>query len=176
MLGLEIPRQSQAVSLSWVLLVLDLGPLSKRYGGWDSTRPAVAYLKEFRKWWSMSPDQLWMAWAIPMEKLLLTAVYWVWWSLRGSPGQGKQCDPGWWSLRYGTHLLAVWLCPPFYLGERCPPALTLMPDTSVPPCMSMVSFKLLPQCWSSQGMSLSKFVCGFFKRNCLRPPKFLPPT
>ena len=27
------------------------------------------------------------------------------------------------------------LCLPFCLGEGCPAALTLMPDTSVPPCM-----------------------------------------
>ena len=27
--------------------------------------------------------------------------------LRESPGWGKQCEPGWWSLRYGSHLLAL---------------------------------------------------------------------
>ena len=26
------------------------------------------------------------------------------------PGWGKQCEPDWWSLRYGIHLLALWLC------------------------------------------------------------------
>ena len=31
MLVLEIPKQRQAVSLGWLLLVPDLGPLSKRY-------------------------------------------------------------------------------------------------------------------------------------------------
>ena len=48
-----------------------------------------------------------------------------------------------------------------------------MPDTSVPPCMLLVTFKLLPQCWNSDGVSLSKFMCGFFKRDCLGLQKFL---
>ena len=30
--------------------------------------------------------------------------------------------------------------------------------------------------WSLEGESLSKSVCGFFKRNCLGPQLFLPPT
>ena len=37
-----------------------------------------------------------------------------------------------------------------------------MPDTSGSPCMPLVPFKLLPQCWSSEGMSLSKYMCGPF--------------
>ena len=36
------------------------------------------------------------------------------------------------------------------------PLLTLMPDTSVSPCMPLVTFNLLYQCWSSEGMSLSR--------------------
>ena len=68
------------------------------------------------------------------------------------------------------------LCPPFCLGESCPPALTLTPDTSVPPPMSLVPFKLLPQCWSSEGVSLSKSMCMMFKRNCLVLQNFLPPN
>ena len=36
------------------------------------------------------------------------------------------------------------LCLPFCLRENCPPALTLMPHTAVPPCMPLVYFKLLP--------------------------------
>ena len=46
--------------------------------------------------------------------------------------------------------------PPFCLGESCPPALALIPDTLVPPCMPLVLFKLLSLCWSSEGVSLSK--------------------
>ena len=37
MLGLEIPRRSQAVNVDSLLLVLGLGPLSKRYEGWGLT-------------------------------------------------------------------------------------------------------------------------------------------
>ena len=36
------------------------------------------------------------------------------------------------------------------------PLLTLMPDTSVSPCMPLVPFKLLPQWWSSERVSLSR--------------------
>ena len=68
------------------------------------------------------------------------------------------------------------LCPPFCLRESYPPALALMPDTLVFPCMPLVPFKLLPQCWSSEGVSLSKSLYGFFKRNCLGLQKFLPLT
>ena len=99
-------------------------------------------------------------------------------------------------LRYSTGLLALWLCEakvqkrdngfclPLRLKESCPLALALMPDTSVPPCMPLVPLKLLPQCWSSEGVSLSKSVCGFFKRNfldsrsffhCFNPCWFLQP-
>ena len=65
------------------------------------------------------------------------------------------------------------LCLPFCLGESCPPALALMPDTSVHSCMSLVPFKLLPWFWSTEGMSLSKSMYGFFKRNYLELQKLL---
>ena len=42
--GLEIPRGSQAVNLGWLLLVLGLEPLSKRFRGGGSLRLAVACL------------------------------------------------------------------------------------------------------------------------------------
>ena len=35
---------------------------------------------------------------------------------------------------------------PFCLRKSCPPVLTLMPGPSVPPCIPLVCFKLLPQC------------------------------
>ena len=63
------------------------------------------------------------------------------------------------------------LCPPF-----CPPALTLMPYASASPSMPLVPLKLLFCCWSSEGVSMNKFLHGFFKRNCLGLEKFLPPT
>ena len=36
------------------------------------------------------------------------------------------------------------------------PLLAWMPDTSVLPFMTLVLFKLLPQCWSSKEVSLSR--------------------
>ena len=36
------------------------------------------------------------------------------------------------------------------------PLLAWMLDTSVPPYMLLVRFKLFPQCWSSEGVSLSR--------------------
>ena len=44
------------------------------------------------------------------------------------------------------------------LRENCPPVLSLMPDTSVPPCLPLMPFKLLPWCWSSEGVSVSSCV------------------
>ena len=51
-----------------------------------------------------------------------------------------------------------------------------MLDSSVLPSLPLVPFELLSRCWSSQGVSLNKFVWGFFKRNYLGPQKFLSPT
>ena len=51
-----------------------------------------------------------------------------------------------------------------------------MPDTSVPPCMPLVPFKIPPWCWSSEGVSLNKLVCEFFKRDCLGLQKILLPN
>ena len=39
------------------------------------------------------------------------------------------------------------------------PLLTPMPDTSASPCMLLMLFKLPPRCWSSEGLSLSRWVC-----------------
>ena len=66
--------------------------------------------------------------------------------------------------------------PTFLSGRSCLPALALMPTTSVPPSMPLVPFKLLLWCWNSEGVSLGKFMCGFFKSNCLELQKFLLPT
>ena len=71
------------------------------------------------------------------------------------------------------HLPAGSVALPSPVGKKMPPALTLLPDTSVPPCMPLVPSKLLPWCWSSEGVSLSKSMCGFFKRNCLGSQQFL---
>ena len=87
-----------------------------------------------------------------------------------------------------TCLLVLWLCegrvqkrsnglcPLFCLGESCSPALVLMPDTSFPSCMSLVPFKPLPWCWSSEGVRLSKSIFESLERNCLGIQQFLPLT
>ena len=85
-------------------------------------------------------------------------------------------EPGWYNLRYGTCLLALWLWTSFSLRESCPSAIALMPDTSVLLFTQLVPLMLLPQCWSSGGVNLIKSLYGFFKRNCLGLQKFLPPT
>ena len=60
------------------------------------------------------------------------------------------------------------------------PVLTLIANNSVLPCMSLVTFKLLPQCWSSEWVSLSNSMCEPFNRNiwgsrslCLIQPQSL---
>ena len=60
-----------------------------------------------------------------------------------------------------------WPLPALLSRTKLPPALTPMPDPSIPCCMSLVPFKLLPQCRSSERLRTSKSVCGPFKRNCL---------
>ena len=42
-----------------------------------------------------------------------------------------------------------------------------MSDNSIPFRMSLVPFKMLPQCWSSEGVSLSKYMHGPFRRDSL---------
>ena len=45
------------------------------------------------------------------------------------------------------------------------PSHTLMPGSSVPSCMSLGPFELLPKQWSSERVSLSKSMHGLLKRN-----------
>ena len=101
-------------------------------------------------------------------------------SLRESPGQGK-----WWSQVDGVSDTVPIPCASverktqknndglcqfyqqFCLGEHCHPALSLLLDISVPPCMPLVPFKLLPWCWNSEGVSLSESMHVPFKGNYL---------
>ena len=60
------------------------------------------------------------------------------------------------------------LCLHFCLEETCPPQFSpVILNNSVPPHMPQVPFNLLPQPWSSEGLSPSKSMQGHFKRNCL---------
>ena len=97
---------------------------------------------------------------------------WGGWSLRGSLRQGRQCYRLMESQLWGGGVQKRDNGLPFCLGEDCPPPFSLMPDTSVSPSMPLVPFKLLPHCWSSEGMSQIKSMSGFFKRNCLGFQKF----
>ena len=49
-------------------------------------------------------------------------------------------------------------------------------DTSVSPCTTLLPFNFLPQCWSSEGVSLNKLMYVFLKGNCLGLQNFLPLT
>ena len=53
--------------------------------------------------------------------------------------------------------------------KAAPPALTLIPDTSVLPCMSLVPFEVLPQSWGSEGVSPSKPMHRRYERNAWTP-------
>ena len=52
--------------------------------------------------------------------------------------------------------LAYLLCGREGSAKEQWPLLALMPNTSVYPCIPLVSFKLPPWCWSSEGVSLSR--------------------
>ena len=61
----------------------------------------------------------------------------------------------------------VHLCQHFCLAESCPLALALLPKNSIPPCVSLMPFKFLPQHQNSERVSLSKSMHRPFKRNYL---------
>ena len=52
------------------------------------------------------------------------------------------------------------------------PLLALMPDNSVSQCIPLVPFKLLPWCWSSEVVSLSKCMCGSLRGTAWGPNSF----
>ena len=65
---------------------------------------------------------------------------------------------------------------PFLSERKLSPSSYFDTRYSVAPCMPLVPFKLPFQCWSLEGMSQSKSVCGFFKRNCVGLQEVLPLT
>ena len=65
----------------------------------------------------------------------------------------------------------------FLSGRELSPILALMPDTSVPPCMPLLSFELLPWwCWNSEGVHMSKFGMGPLRGTTKGVPQFFSPT
>ena len=66
-----------------------------------------------------------------------------------------------------------WHVLPLLSGRKLLPSSCLILDNSVPPCMSLMPFNLLPACWNSEGVSPSKSVYGTFKRNCQGVQQFL---
>ena len=69
-----------------------------------------------------------------------------------------------------------WPLPTFLSGRKLSSSSCLDADTSVFSHMPLLPVMLLPRCWRSEGVSLSKSVCGFFQKNCLRLQKSLPLT
>ena len=52
-----------------------------------------------------------------------------------------------------------------FVGEKdAPPTLVPEPENSLPLLMSLITFKLLSQCWSSELVSSGKSMGGPFKR------------
>ena len=107
---------------------------------------------------------------------------WVRQDLWDSPGWGKECEPGWWRLRYGA--TALWLC----VGEGSEEVQWLLSAvlsgrTLSPSCrpharhfssslyVSGAAQAAFTPHWSSGGVNPSKFVCWPFKRNFLELQK-----
>ena len=64
--------------------------------------------------------------------------------------------------------------PEFCPGRSCPPALAPDASTSVPPHMPLVPFKVLPWCWSPEGVSWSKSMCRALQKEMHENPFLLP--
>ena len=47
--SLEVPRRNQAVNLGWLLLMPGLGPLSKKYRGYELTGVDCCLFERIRK-------------------------------------------------------------------------------------------------------------------------------
>ena len=59
------------------------------------------------------------------------------------------------------------LCQDFCLAESCPYSSCPRVSTSTPPCMSLMTFELLPWCCNSEGVNLRRSMLRTFKRYCL---------
>ena len=97
-----------------------------------------------------------------MENLLLTTVNWVGHSLRELRGQGNpvsQVD----GVSDITLLVSSMVLPAFLSGRKLSLSSRLDARNFIPPCMPLVPSKLLPWYWSSEGVSLNKFMWRFSK-------------
>ena len=74
-----------------------------------------------------------------------------------------------------AHKMYNGLCPPFCLVESCPQCCIDARHFSSSLCATG-AFQAATLCWSSEGVSLSIYMCGFLKKNCLRHQRFLPLT
>ena len=95
-------------------------------------------------------------------------VCWVWGSLWGFLG---------WAVLARLMESQIWpassvALPAFLSGRKLSPSSCNDTSQFSFPCMPLVPFNLLPQCWSA-GVSLNKFVCGLFKTNCSGLQHFL---
>ena len=183
MLGLEVPKQVQAVNQGQLLLMLCLVSLSNRHRARCGL--ILLVLKEFRKIWSMIQDKpiMWkshwkqlgwawkLGWAGPQGITRVGQIVWgrlmesqIWCppavSMRGG-------------LRKGTTISAstsVW--------EKAAPQLSAWCWTIqlLPPLLSLMSFNLPPFCWSSDWVSPSTSVHGPFKSKCQGVQQLLSST
>ena len=97
--------------------------------------------------------------AIHVEKPLLAAVRWVGLESQGISRVGQTVLARVMESQICHQPASSVALPAFLSGRKLSPALALMPATSVPTSVPLVPFKLPPQCWSSEGVSLSKFMC-----------------
>ena len=102
--GLEDAQASPGCEPS--LLVIILGQLHMRYG--------ASWSQMLLMWKNLGKSEVWAetshSYSKATENSLGGPKSWVRKGLMESPGQGKQCEPGWWSLRYDICLLTLWLC------------------------------------------------------------------
>ena len=128
----------------------------------------------------MSQDQLFI-----WKSSLGGPISWVGWSLWGSPGWGlaRLMESQTWHQPAGSVALSgeysekgQWPVTAFLSERKLSSNSRLIPDTLVSPCMPLVPFKLLPLCWSSEGVSLSKSMHESCRKNCLGVHEFLSST
>ena len=116
-------------------------------GARDSLKPAVDCLRRFRKLCSMSQDQPF----IRKSSLGVDGAESLGISKAGETVLARLMESQIWHQPAGS--MALW-AEGSEKGQWT--LLTLMPDTSASPSMPLVPFKLPPQLWSSEGVSLSR--------------------